>query len=41
MAQLRYPYTFGAMIRRFPLRYYVEKNWVFKVHIILNVKKNI
>ena len=26
MAQLRYPYTLGAMVRRFPLRYYIGKD---------------
>ena len=31
MAQLRYPYTLGAMLRRFPAKYYFEKNWVYKV----------
>ena len=31
MAQLRYPYTLGAMLMRFPLKYHVQKSWVFKV----------
>ena len=31
MAQLRYPYTLGAMIMRFPLKYHIQKSWVFKV----------
>jgi hypothetical protein len=33
MAQLRYPYTLGAMVRRFPAKEYIRRNWVFKVLI--------
>ena len=31
MAQLRYPYTLGAMLMRFPLKYHIQKSWVWKV----------
>ena len=34
MAQLRYPYTLGAMLMRFPLKYHIQKSWVFKVREI-------
>jgi hypothetical protein len=37
MTQLRYPYTLGAMVRRFPLKYYVQKNWVFKVRAVKEI----
>ena len=26
-----YPYTIGAMIKAFPLKYHIDKSWVFKV----------
>jgi hypothetical protein len=34
MAQLRYPYTFGAMVHRFPLRYYIGGNNGFSRHLL-------
>jgi len=27
---MRYPYTLGAQMRAFPIKYYIQKNWVFK-----------
>ena len=37
-----YPYTFGAMLRAFPLKFHVQKSWVYKVtstilHVFLQV----
>ena len=26
-----YPYTFGAMLRAFPVKYHIQKSWVYKV----------
>ena len=37
MAQMRYPYTMGAMIMQFPAKTYFTRNWIFKVS--LNVSK--
>jgi len=34
MAQMRYPYTMGAQIMRFPARYHFEKNWTFKAYAL-------
>jgi hypothetical protein len=34
MAQLRYPYTLGAMVRRFPAKEYIRRNWVFKAYAL-------
>ena len=31
MPQLRYPYTLGAMLRQFPLKYHMDKSWIYKV----------
>ena len=31
MAQMRYPYTLGAMIAQFPLKFHIQKSWVWKV----------
>ena len=28
-----YPYTLGAMIKAFPLKYHLDKSWVFKVKL--------
>nr|ALS04920.1 isoform A [Pseudodiaptomus poplesia] len=32
MAQMRYLYTLGAMIMRYPLREHVNRNWVYKAY---------
>nr|ALS04850.1 isoform A [Pseudodiaptomus poplesia] len=32
MAQLRYPYTLGAMVMRYPLKTHVQRNWVYKAY---------
>ena len=29
-----YPYTFGAMLRAFPLKYHLEKSWVYKSYAL-------
>jgi len=34
MAQMRYPYTIGAMLMNFPLKYHIQKNWVWKAYAI-------
>ena len=34
MPQLRYPYTLGAMLRQFPLKYHMDKSWIYKVSSI-------
>ena len=31
MAQMRYPYTLGAMVMQFPLKWHIQKSWVWKV----------
>ena len=31
MAQMRYPYTLGAMLTQFPLKFHIQKSWVWKV----------
>jgi hypothetical protein len=34
MANMRYPYTFGAMVRNFPLKYHIQKNWHYKAYVL-------
>jgi len=29
-----YPYTIGAMIKAFPLKYHIDKSWVFKSYAL-------
>jgi len=29
-----YPYTFGAMLRAFPLKFHVQKSWVYKSYAL-------
>ena len=29
-----YPYTLGAMIKAFPLKYHVDKSWIFKSYAL-------
>ena len=29
-----YPYTFGAMLRAFPLKFHLEKSWVYKSYAL-------
>ena len=41
MAQLRYPYTLGAMVMRFPLKYHIQKSWVWKVNVELVLSVNL
>ena len=28
---MAYPYTIGAMLKAFPLKYHIDKSWIFKV----------
>ena len=28
-----YPYTIGAMLKAFPLKYHIDKSWIFKVKL--------
>ena len=30
-----YPYTLGAMVKAFPLKYHIDKSWIFKVKTLL------
>ena len=30
-----YPYTLGAMVKAFPLKYHIDKSWIFKVKTVL------
>ena len=32
--QLRYPYTLGAMVRQFPLKYHMDKSWIYKAYAL-------
>jgi len=34
MAQLRYPYTLGAMFMQFPLKFHLQKSWVWRSYAI-------
>ena len=34
MAQMRYPYTLGAMLKQFPLKFHIQKSWVWKSYAI-------
>ena len=34
MAQMRYPYTLGAMLMQFPLKFHIQKSWVWKSYAI-------
>ena len=34
MPQLRYPYTLGAMLRQFPLKYHMGKSWIYKAYAL-------
>lgn len=32
--QMKFPYTFTAKIAQFPLKYHIEKNWLWKYTIV-------
>lgn len=34
MAKMVYPYTIGAMVKAFPIKYHVQKSWVFKAYAL-------
>ena len=37
MAKLPYPYTLGAMVMQFPLKWHLQKSWVWRVRVIFYI----